>query len=314
MSTLHAWLEFTDIQTGSPRRVDLDTTSLTIGRTGGDLRLTDPELSDIHAILTRERGAFIIRDLGSVSGTQVNGRPVVEAQLTNLDELKLGGTKLIFHAAYLTPEAYARRFGHAQAAAAAADKLAPGRTSDGVSSRKLLIPFQMFTHPLRFWPQALETGVLQLRRTWLIHLMALAAVVASALLNGASIPLLHLGILTLAASIAFILAAITCSVFFAFDSLNDAPHRLSQALRFTFCLTPFLLVIQILFLTWAARVHPRSGHYFMAAGVPTLGFCALVGIQSHYAFAASVGRGLAFALTASVPWNLLMTGLMSFMV
>ena len=50
-------------------RVDLDQNTLSIGAGGGDLRILDPELSEIHAILARERDAFILRDLGSRTGT-----------------------------------------------------------------------------------------------------------------------------------------------------------------------------------------------------------------------------------------------------
>ncbi len=312
MSTLHAWLEFTDTQTGSPRRVDLDQNALSIGKASGDLRLTDATLSEIHAILTREREAFIIRDLGSRTGTFVNQRQIVEAELKNLDEIRLGLTVLTFHLAYLSAESAARRFG--RSAQTDEDDPAPGRHLAAVSGRRLLWPFSMFVHPVRFWTQALETGVFQFRRTWLLHIMTVAVIIAGACLTGGGVPLLHLGFLTFAGTLALVLMAITCSVFFAFDSLPDAPHRLGQSLRFVFCVSPFLMAIQMVFLIWASRFHPKASQYFLASVIPTLLMWMFIGAESHYAFAASFSRGLAFAITASVPWNLFMTGLMSFMV
>src|SRR5262249_22967073 len=151
-----------------------------IGKSGGDLHLIDPELSELHAIVTREREAFIIRDLGSASGTFVNDRQVVEAQLTNLDRIRLGSTVMTFHAAYLTPEAFARRHGRISAISPRLEEPsrliaapAPGRADGVAGPRNTLVPFSMFTHPLRFWPQALETGVFQLRRTWMSHFLLL---------------------------------------------------------------------------------------------------------------------------------------------
>ena len=320
MSTLHAWLEFTDTQTGSPRRVDLDQNTLSIGNASGDLRLTDTTLSEIHAILTREREAFILRDLGSRAGTFVNQRLIVEAELKNLDEIRLGQTVLTFNVAYLSTESAARRFGSRaqisseQILSEAEAEAAPGRHLSGAVNKRLLWPFSMFVHPVRFWTHALETGVFQFRRTWLLHLMTIAVIVAGAYLTGGGVPLLHLGFLTFAGMVAFVLMAITCSVFFAFDSLPDAPHRLGQSLRFIFCLSPFLLGVQIIFLIWASHFHPKAGDYFLASSIPTLILWMFIGAESHYAFAASFPRGLAFAITASVPWNLFMTGLMSFMV
>ncbi|MBI3555465.1 MAG: FHA domain-containing protein [Deltaproteobacteria bacterium] len=312
MSTLHAWLEFTDTQTGSPRRVDLEQNTLSIGKASGDLRLTDITLSEIHAILTREREAFIIRDLGSRSGTFVNQRQVVEAELKNLDEIRVGLTVITFHIAYLSAESAARRFG--RSGNLTEDEAAPGRHLSTDSKKRMLWPFAMFVHPVRFWTQALETGVFQFRRTWLLHILTAAVIIAGAYLTGGGVPLLHLGFLTFAGTLALILMAITCSVFFAFDSLPDAPHRLGQSLRFIFCVSPFLMAIQVAFLVLASRYHPKAGQYFLASIVPTLVIWVFIGAESHYAFAASFGRGLAFAITASVPWNLFMTGLMSFMV
>ena len=300
MSTLHAWLEFTDTQTGSPRRVDLDQNTLSIGNAGGDLRLTDSTLSEIHAILTREREAFILRDLGSRAGTFVNQRQIIEAELKNLDEIRLGLTVLTFHVAYLSAESAARRFGASNMAASEAEA-APGRHLAGAVNKRLLWPFAMFVHPVRFWTHALETGVFQFRRTWLAHLMTISVIVAGAYLTGGGVPLLHLGFLTFAGMVAFVLMAITCSVFFAFDSLPDAPHRLGQSLRFIFCLSPFLLGVQVLFLIWASHYHPKAGDYFLASSIPTLILWMFIGAESHYAFAASFPRGLASRLPLLSP-------------
>lgn len=312
MSTLHAWLEFSDPQTGSPRRVEINHGQLSIGRSSGDLRLLDASSSEIHAILTRERESFIIRDLGSEAGTFVNGRFIIEASLANLDEIKIGQTRFTFHAAYLSTAAAASR--PPSTPMAPIDFAAPGHTAN-TPTRRPLFPFMMLVHPLRFWPQALEIGVFQFRRTWFTHLLLASVLFATArLIGGVSAVWTNLGLLLSASTIALVFMAITCSVYFAFDSLSDAANRLTQSLRFTFCVAPFVLGAHGFFLLWASQAHPALTTYFLASMAPTAFFCAFVGIESHFAFSAGPARGLAFAVTASVPWNLFMTGLMIFVV
>jgi pSer/pThr/pTyr-binding forkhead associated (FHA) protein len=54
------------------------------------IRLDDPEVSLAHAIVFRFNGRPAICDLGSRTGTRVNGRPVTFAPLRDGDELRIG--------------------------------------------------------------------------------------------------------------------------------------------------------------------------------------------------------------------------------
>ncbi len=68
----------------------------TLGRRGADIRLNDPEVSKLHAaIIVSERGCFL-QDLKSTNGSYLNGKQVAEAPLAGLDEIRLGGTRLLF--------------------------------------------------------------------------------------------------------------------------------------------------------------------------------------------------------------------------
>jgi hypothetical protein len=60
------------------------------------LRLSDPTVSRRHAELRRERGRWVIADLGSSNGTRVNGWRVPRATLGTGDELMLGAVRVVF--------------------------------------------------------------------------------------------------------------------------------------------------------------------------------------------------------------------------
>ena len=298
--SLRAWLEFADENTGPIRRVVLEKNTLTIGRAGSDLTLSDPHCSNIHAVLTQENGQFILRDLSSENGTFVNERSIVEARLNHLDRIRLGGMTLIFNAAF---------------------KLESEPTFDDpkpAPKPPMLHPLLMFTQNDRFWAHALN-DVLTIRQTWLTLLLNLFAValvvgagVSSRLTEVQVIPLVQIVFFILSATLSLGLMAMTCSVFFAFDSAPDAPHKLSQSLRFTFFMSPTLLLPQCLFLTWAGLTHPNVSLYVLVALVPATFYLYAVTKQSQQAFDALTSRAMAFALTASVPWNIFMFGLMWF--
>ncbi|MFN8152412.1 MAG: FHA domain-containing protein [Solirubrobacterales bacterium] len=74
--------------------------TLTIGRDGCDVNLSDPLISRRHAELTSPGGgALQISDLGSSNGTFVNGRPVgTEPDLAEGDEGRIGDTTWSVHA------------------------------------------------------------------------------------------------------------------------------------------------------------------------------------------------------------------------
>jgi hypothetical protein len=63
-----------------------------------DLVLDDDSVSRRHASIAREGDRWLIVDLGSRNGTQVNGWRVAEAHVFDGDELVLGRTRLVFRA------------------------------------------------------------------------------------------------------------------------------------------------------------------------------------------------------------------------
>lgn len=66
--------------------------TLRIGRGAGcELRLEDTAVALEHALIREERGAYHLSDLGSVTGTYVNGEPVASARLHDGDEIGVGG-------------------------------------------------------------------------------------------------------------------------------------------------------------------------------------------------------------------------------
>ncbi|HYL15559.1 MAG TPA: sigma 54-interacting transcriptional regulator [Terriglobales bacterium] len=70
---------------------------LSIGRDpSNQLWISDPALSRQHCLLTRKGDQFIIRDLGSLNGTSVNGIVVDEVPLQHGDQISVGGSVLMF--------------------------------------------------------------------------------------------------------------------------------------------------------------------------------------------------------------------------
>ena len=61
-----------------------------------DLRLTDPTVSRYHLELQPAEGGVVVRDLGSLNGTYVNGEAVEETKLARGDEVQIGKFKLVF--------------------------------------------------------------------------------------------------------------------------------------------------------------------------------------------------------------------------
>ena len=86
------------IQGGQPIRTwPLATAELTIGRAEqSDIPLTDPGVSRNHARVVREGDDFIVEDLRSTNGTEVNGQPIRRRRLANGDMLKLANSTLQF--------------------------------------------------------------------------------------------------------------------------------------------------------------------------------------------------------------------------
>jgi EAL domain-containing protein (putative c-di-GMP-specific phosphodiesterase class I) len=90
-------LEFYSDGGGEARRVTLEQMPFKIGRAeSADLRVESAEISREHAEIVERNGVFLIRDLGSTNGTQLNGKPVKESLLNDGDILKVAQTELTF--------------------------------------------------------------------------------------------------------------------------------------------------------------------------------------------------------------------------
>src|SRR5882724_6806130 len=73
------------------RIVNIDKTLFSIGRRSEtDLRLPGADISRVHAEITAENGACIIRDKQSRFGTFVNGDKITEKVLAHGDQIRLG--------------------------------------------------------------------------------------------------------------------------------------------------------------------------------------------------------------------------------
>jgi hypothetical protein len=84
---------------GSGRRpLEVHPNRAVVGRSSqADVRLTDPEVSRLHALLWREAGGIWAADLGSANGTTLNGRPLHEvSEVTDGDLLAFAGSSFVF--------------------------------------------------------------------------------------------------------------------------------------------------------------------------------------------------------------------------
>jgi hypothetical protein len=86
------------VQGGQPIRTwPLATAEISIGRAEqSDIPLADPGVSRTHARVVREGDDFIVEDLRSTNGTEVNGQPIRRRRLANGDMLKLASSTLQF--------------------------------------------------------------------------------------------------------------------------------------------------------------------------------------------------------------------------
>ena len=67
-----------------------------IGRQVGDITIADKEVSSIHAIVSFERNAWFVMDLGSTNGVWVNEQLQPEAELEDGVEIRFGQTRVLF--------------------------------------------------------------------------------------------------------------------------------------------------------------------------------------------------------------------------
>jgi FhaA, N-terminal domain/FHA domain len=81
---------------GDHRHV-IDSGRLVLGRSSDcDLVIDDPNVSRRHAEVRREDGRYVVADLGSTNGVELNGRRVQTAPLRHGDRLLVGKTELVF--------------------------------------------------------------------------------------------------------------------------------------------------------------------------------------------------------------------------
>jgi hypothetical protein len=79
------------------RHVALEKAVSSIGRSlDNEIVIEDPGVSRVHAQIRWRRGRFVIFDLGSRSGTSVNGRRRDEVELSSGDVITLGSAALIY--------------------------------------------------------------------------------------------------------------------------------------------------------------------------------------------------------------------------
>ncbi|MBI5584604.1 MAG: FHA domain-containing protein [Deltaproteobacteria bacterium] len=61
-----------------------------------DIRIDEPAVSRVHALICREKGNLVIEDLGRKSGTRVNRVAIRRKILSNGDRIQIGRTSLVF--------------------------------------------------------------------------------------------------------------------------------------------------------------------------------------------------------------------------
>ncbi len=90
-------LEFYSDGNGEAHRITIESFPFRIGRAEtADLRVESVEVSREHAEIFERNGFWLVRDLGSTNGTQVNGKQITETLLSDGDILKVAESELIF--------------------------------------------------------------------------------------------------------------------------------------------------------------------------------------------------------------------------
>ena len=79
------------------REQEITTRSVVLGRSKEcDVQVNDANVSRRHAELRQEGATYWLVDLDSTNGTELNGRPVKRAKLSDGDRITLGGTDVVF--------------------------------------------------------------------------------------------------------------------------------------------------------------------------------------------------------------------------
>lgn len=117
-----------------------------IGRSADkDICLRDLTVSNAHAKIVRDGGAYRVRDLGSTNGTYVNGELVRDAPLHDGDVCRVGNTEIVF----VDAEYEAERSG---SYARGGDRLRPPTSDTGLED--------LFAHTVSLSLDEIETDVL----------------------------------------------------------------------------------------------------------------------------------------------------------
>jgi len=75
------------------KKYGLVQSSTMVGRSSKvDIQIDEDSISRNHAIIEKQEGEFVIRDLESTNGTYVNDRPIRTHQLRDGDQIKIGST------------------------------------------------------------------------------------------------------------------------------------------------------------------------------------------------------------------------------
>jgi predicted component of type VI protein secretion system len=78
--------------------------TITIGRMKGNtIVIEDSSISLMHAKITRKDGEYFLKDLNSTNGTILNGQPLGEARLRDMDRVRFAGIAAQFVADALAP-------------------------------------------------------------------------------------------------------------------------------------------------------------------------------------------------------------------
>ena len=110
---------------------------LSIGRgTRAVLRSENPAVSLDHATITHDEGGYTITDLGSITGTYVNGRPVESMRLAKADVIEIGDLRLEVQSADANKPLFLRIARSTVQSSDFEDDAAPAAVKAGVASLK----------------------------------------------------------------------------------------------------------------------------------------------------------------------------------
>jgi len=120
------------------KKFELKKLLTTIGRKSCDIILKDPTISGKHCTIEVGRDDILLYDNNSTNGTFVNGEQCASCPLQNLDEIKIGESKLLFS---LVSDPYAL---YQEPATAEIDKQAAGRPSPGFEEQTAALERGLF--------------------------------------------------------------------------------------------------------------------------------------------------------------------------